>query len=173
MAAGALFLNENRDISILNCIFNDNTIDSTLLEDFEFSFGGAIYLVDTQVDSEFYMAYCEFTGNQAEDGGAIHLLATKGQSFTFSDCYFNGNIALKSGGAAVIRNKNVNFGSSHFESNYANLGGAMLIANAASIRMDAELSQEFSIINPIFEYNVALDGGALALIGTGIHSFSF
>ena len=124
--------------------------------------GGAIYITS----GSWSFKDCNFTGNIANYGGAVRS-ETDG-NLTFERTIFAANEAQKDGGALALEHGTVTIADCNFNENIAyndradresgdGLGGAIDVFG------DADLE----IIGGAFTGNVAWDGGAVCVEGTG------
>lgn len=134
----------------------------------EISHGGAIYVLNEESSSVFYLEHSFFIDNMASHGGAIHFLARKGKEYGIANTEFDGNSATVSGGAIVTRNKNVSIYGNRFRRNKAFTGGAVMLVNDAGSRFDNVLTEDLKVTYNYFISNIASDGGAVAAIGAGV-----
>lgn len=127
--------------------------------------GGAVYAELLGAAPTFRVRGSEFDGNEAMCGGAVHLVGVVDALAIFERSVFGGNTA-QSGGAVLIRNIFApSFTRTAFSSNAASLGGGVFLTNDAGIV--AKTGQRFDPAAK-FEGNVAVEGGAIAMIGGGM-----
>ena len=109
--------------------------------------GGAIY---STYSMSLSMLHSNYTGNQAQVGGAIGL---DGYSVTTGfDCYYENNNALK-GGAILMMNGNLDFIGCHFKNNKAKVNGGAILINQGNV----------SSVNSLYLNNKASTGGAIQI----------
>ena len=96
---------------------------------------------------------CLFTGNAADNGGAVFTGMTIYTSLlSFFDCSFIGNEAIGGGGAIRLNYATAVVQNCHFESNTASEGGAIRPAEGSA-----------SISNSTFVFNQASHGSCIEL----------
>ena len=115
--AGALYWGYASKAQIFNCTFEDNKALG--------SGGGAIRIRNNMVN--VVIENSTFINNYAPtDGGAIHLSNTQGsRSNSIINCTFINNTAASGGGAILIQAPGCNVTNSTFINNSATIGGAM------------------------------------------------
>ena len=118
--------------------------------------GGA---VRGTTNSNINMQNCEFTGNQANVGGAIHVL--KGVAVTSNNCTFSGNSSTGNGGAVYCAGIFDDTNSSYTE-NAGKNGGAIIAINGGQITFAG------TDVNAKFSGNTATTrGNAIFVQGDG------
>ncbi len=132
------------DVLFARCIFENNTSGT---------YGGAIRIYGNGTTStDVTIAYTDFVGNQAADGGAVHgsywngqcnvslfqdntatnggALALDPSNVDVNGCEFIDNTASQHGGAVRALGGSPDFGLCEFSGNEAQLGGAIYDFNA-------------------------------------------
>jgi len=185
-SGGAIFNNNLASLTITDCTFNNNAVNT---QDLGEGMGGAIinhYLM-TVTGSSFNQNYadcggaiftsdngnsilnnCIFTGNVAESsGGAVfNIMGTT----TINNCVFNNNTALVNVGGAILNNGKANIVNSIFNGNTADSGGAIFT--------DGFDDDTLIVTGSIFTNNVAkqvteFGSGAGGAISTSIGTLNF
>eukprot|EP00803_Ostreobium_quekettii_P003270 evm.model.scf_1296.1 EVM.evm.TU.scf_1296.1 scf_1296:1031-7786(-) len=161
-----------------NCTFSDNTAD--LMEgplDARINHGGAMFVVSLDKEIRPQLVDCQFISNKANYGGALHILTSSQSAMQVSGCEFEANQAETAGGAVLARNiENLAWNASNVIRNEAQMGGGVMITNAASlmvqgVNLDVNATTGTVFIPPgggtksVFEGNVAFDGGGLMCYG--------
>ncbi|MCP4546296.1 MAG: hypothetical protein GY835_07510 [bacterium] len=133
--SGAGLYCEAVDITLVNCLFSDNTATTT---------GGGLYCYY----SRFTIRNCEFRGNDAHSGGGFFSIYCWFGS-SISDCVFVDNTALR-GGGYFDDDDDISLETSLFVGNRALYGGAILasyanlvISNCTCVANSAELGSGF------------------------------
>ena len=116
---GALYVSGECYLNVSNAVFKDN----------EAVYGGAIIADNVKnnraVPSELVVKNCQFTGNKAEEGGAIY--GNWSSETTVEDSIFTANTAAKSGGAIHLRSESIGWiSTSFFSENAAGQKGAAI-----------------------------------------------
>ncbi|MCL5279849.1 MAG: hypothetical protein M1376_08100 [Planctomycetes bacterium] len=118
MQGGAIH-GENSQIDLARCSFKANN-------------GSALATLDCQVT----VTQCDFQDNKGRDGGAIHSRADTdpaSSSLAVTRCTFHANAASGSGGALHLYALRATLDACTFETNTANLGGALSNDSAGPI----------------------------------------
>lgn len=139
--------------NVLNCYFENNTALSL--------YGGALSTGFNVTDMILAIEDCEFRGNDAPVGGAVHLI---GEEVTLDNCKFYENIATLNGGAIYIDARSTFIKNSLIENNTAKVNGGGVYIN--SDRTSIENNQ--FIGNKAIPSTSKLDGlgGAIFINGT-------
>lgn len=139
------------DGEIVNCIFINNSAGE---------YGGAITTGYEYDDISVNITNCTFINNSAPMGGAIQI---KGHNVKVTNSKFEGNKANENeGGAVFIVGDYTLIINSTFENNFAKTVGAGVLINGS----------DASILNSIFDRNIADYGAAVYVIGTNANLFS-
>jgi len=192
---GAGMMNNNgSNPTIENCHFENNEafkgaalsnnlsspviINSTFIDNIAFEgYGGAVFNIQ-ESSPQFFG--CTFSGNEANDGGAV--ISTDRCDTVFKDCIFTNNLASRNGGAIGIAYQSKGkVEDCLFESNFSKLGGGAIeiyynssptILNTRFVQNDVTENGDGGgilmtdsnplIINSLFIGNSATNGGALA-----------
>ncbi|MBR1610992.1 MAG: right-handed parallel beta-helix repeat-containing protein, partial [Methanobrevibacter sp.] len=166
--AGALYWGYANQAQIFNCTFENNSALS--------AGGGAIRIRNNMTN--VVIENSTFINNYAPtDGGAIHLANTQGsRSNSIINCTFINNTAASGGGAVLVQAPGCNVTNSTFINNSATLGGAMRWAGySGTIRNTTFTTNHASsqggamhgtgdqpiVILSHFNNNTAPDGGAI------------
>ncbi len=164
---GGAFYCENSDVKVNNCNFKSNyNYDSNNDQFMPQGYGGAIFADDTNLTISDSL----FDSNFAYFGGAIKYGATDG-ILDINNTVFKSNgikedgysyLGSKYGGAIAISGvKIVKINNSHFDSNYAEVAGAIYVLSADGI-LDMD-NTEFTS-NGEFEYYYYSQAGGAILI---------
>ena len=135
------------DVSITNCIFQNNSATS----------GGAVLFYESQ--GNVSITYCKFQNNSATvAGGAVYFFKSQGDvSITY--CTFQNNSATGGGAVRLERSTgNVSVTYCTFQNNSATGGGAVLFY---------ESQTNVGITNCTFENNSGTDGGGTVIMNFG------
>ena len=111
--------------------------------------GGAIF---SEYSMPLSMLRSNYTGNQAQLGGAIVIDLDGYSVATCFDCYYENNNALR-GGAIVMFNGNLDFIGCHFKNNKAKVSGGAILINQGNV----------SSVNSLYLNNKASAGGAIQI----------
>ena len=160
--------------NVLNCYFENNTASSL--------YGGALstgFNIDNMI---LNINNCEFRGNTAPIGGAVHLI---GEEVTLDSCEFYENVAASNGGAIFIEARSTFIKNSLIENNLANVngGGVYIDSDSTTVSDNKFIGNEAipsasklndglggaifingtnaDIRNNIFNYNIARNGSAI------------
>jgi len=118
-ANGGAILNTGANLTVVNCIFKNNTGNY---------YGGAIY--NGYDGGNLKVVNCEFINNSATNGGAIYT--NHDEILTISNSNFENNKAFGNGG--VIYNQGIlTLSNSNFKNNSAKNGGAIFNNGSGNI----------------------------------------
>ena len=143
IGGSSIILNRG-DVSIINCTFTSNIIDSN---------GGAIYVAQFAQNLEFKNN--SFINNEAINGGAIAFNNADYKQITIINNNFTGNKATNQGGAIAFTTNNIIdliMADNYFKYNNATNNGGAIYSNT-------KLSED----NSLYTGNSANYGGAIYL----------
>ena len=172
---GALYLDStNTYLTLSGCTFQDNAADE---------YGGAVYAPHAPLYfSDMEVKNCEFTGNSAQEGGAIYaslIYKVSNSKFTknkatggcggavyvnnkynpeFKSCTFEHNTCTKSGGAIYFDSTDVaaKISDSTFNSNSARANGGAVYVSCNGVDWGS-----LELKSSTFNSNTAQKGGAV------------
>ena len=165
---GAIYLNSG-SFEMSNSVLSSNTATGS---------GGALYIASATGITLCKISDCEFSSNNAKEGGAIHSNAKKASNASAENCTFTGNNATgtttDNGGGAVKVSSGMYFtiNGGTFTGNTAanNKGGA--IYNTGTIYLEDDTTTALSIPagtdnkNDIYLASTDSSNKTLSLIGT-------
>ncbi|CAD7700049.1 unnamed protein product [Ostreobium quekettii] len=169
LAGGALNMFDCSEVELFNNTFVNNEARD-MDDELSLAQGGALYIVSvsdqtTGALASHVLTMNKFENNTAAYGGALHLITAVESKVQISENEFKSNTAWLGGGAAVFRNTgNILVNSLKLLRNKAQVGGGIMMANAAGMFGSGAATFE---TNTIFEENEALDGGAMFFLGAG------
>ena len=133
-AGGASIYLNAANVSIINCIFNN-----------ESGFTGASIYCE---NSYFDLKDSSFTDSHAQEGGAIYLT---GSNVDISNSNFTNSMDSYNGGAIYSLNSNASVSNSNFENNMVNYGGGAVFSSNSNITLK----------DSTFKNNTAFNGAAV------------
>ncbi|MCP4359492.1 MAG: beta-propeller fold lactonase family protein [Chloroflexi bacterium] len=161
---GALFLNNNAELSLIRSVFNGNLSLN--------GHGGAIYM---NINSELAIRDNSFNGNIAGEpttaqlGGAIYSQET----LTISGATFLNNLAAKGDGGAIFNDKGgtLDVSNATFTANGALDGNGGAIYNG-NTQQGSTIASHATLRNVTLYANLALNDGSAIFNQTGNHTVS-
>lgn len=139
---------------VLDCYFENNTALSL--------YGGALSTGFNVTDMILAIEDCEFRGNDAPIGGAVHLI---GEEVTLDNCKFYENIATLNGGAIYIDARSTFIKNSLIGNNTAKVNGGGVYINSDSTSIENNQFIGNKAIPSTSKLNDGL-GGAIFINGT-------
>ena len=166
--AGGIFCNAKDNVTIQNCIIDNNTVTDTGVGILG-AFGAGMTILDTTNST---LSNCTFSNNEitsGNGGGAIAILSSSGNhGWTITNCIFDNNTSATQGGAILVSGMaitDLTFTDCTFSNNTAS--GALGAGAGLRVGMDSSSDTLTFTLNRCTFYNNTAGIGAGAYLEDG------
>ena len=131
-SGGAIFTSSNKNITIINSAFVNNTSGSL---------GGALMFYSSRSLTNLLVTLSTFQSNKALSGGAICIMDTLSSCIDLSSNMFYDNFAFRYGGGIYSsRSLNLSLSNSYFEANNAAVAGGAIVTFGNELNIFSDLN---------------------------------